>query len=197
MREDWIWIAPSVLIAYFQVKVIWGMLPDYNDKDTEVEGERGKKVFFLFFYLESFLKALAIIQWAIVMFPITSGIYLVNLRIIGYLLVIVGFIISVVALNQLGNNWTGMLGYRIKKNQVLVKNGIYKWIRHPIYLGMIMEITGYELIVNSWLVVPIFMLVFWYVKRHIKKEDNLLRQKYNNDFLNYKKKVKALVPFVF
>jgi len=197
MREDWMWIMPSVLIAYIQVKLIWGLLPEYDDKDTEIVGERWEKHFFLYFYLENFFKALAIIQLAIIILPITNGISLVYLRIVGYFLVIFGFVVSVVALNRLGNNWTGMMGYRIKKGQILVKDGIYSWVRHPIYLGLLLEVTGYELIVNSWLVVPIFVLVFLYIKRHIQKEDELLKQKYGKEFEEHRNKVVTLIPFVY
>lgn len=197
MREDWYWIAPSILIIYLQAKVIWGVLPRYNDVETEIVGKRSGNDIFIFFCIENFLKVLGIIQFGVVVLPIIDGVGLFYLRFLGYLFVIFGFVISVWGLNKLGNNWSGMMGYRIIKGQILVTGGIYKWIRHPIYLGLVMEIVGYQLIVNSWLVVPIFVLMFWYVNRHIKKEDKLLEDKYKDLFVKYRSVTKKLIPGIY
>lgn len=197
MREDWLWIVPSVVIAYLQVKVIWGRLPEYTDRETDVAGDRSNEYFLLYTYVENTIKLVMLIQWAVILFPITSGARLYCLGLVGYCLLIFGFIVSVIALKQLGSNWSGMAVYRIKKNQLLVKDGIYKWVRHPIYSGLLFEIVGYELIVNSWLVIPIFALAFWYISNHIVSEDDLLEKHYKSDFVDYKKRVKKLIPWIY
>jgi len=108
-----------------------------------------------------------------------------------------GFLIALISLKKLGSNWSGMTDFRIKKNQVLVKDGIYALVRHPIYLAVQLEILGYELVVNSWLVVPVMLVVFWYIGRHIGKEDLLLEKKFGDEFRKYRSRVSRILPWIY
>lgn len=197
MREDWLLIAPCVVLAFIQIKYIWGSLPESLEKDTEMSGKNKEKDYFYFFYLMYATEALFIIQWACTIFPIAGGITQNYLRLIGYGCVILGFIISLVALKKLGNNWSGMTDFRIKKKQVLVTDGIYGLVRHPIYLAVQLEILGYELVVNSWLVIPVMLAVFWYVRKHVGKEDLLLEKKFGDEFRKYKLKVSRILLWIY
>ncbi|MGC4054247.1 MAG: methyltransferase [Paludibaculum sp.] len=57
--------------------------------------------------------------------------------------------------------------------QELVAAGLYRYVRHPIYLGDILLVAGYELALNSWgvlLVVPLIGFVW----RKAAQEEALL-----------------------
>ena len=49
---------------------------------------------------------------------------------------VTGLTICIVARRALGNNWINAKDYQLCKNPQLVTNGVYTYIRHPIYLGV-------------------------------------------------------------
>ncbi len=83
----------------------------------------------------------------------------------------------------------------IKKNETLANTGIYKIVRHPLYLGSFMVSTGFCLMCND-LILWIYFLIFFpacYVSAVIL-EEKFLEQKFGNEFREYKKSVPAFIP---
>ncbi len=196
-RPDIIWILPSVGIAYYQIKYIWSIIPEAKKEDTEISG---KYTDFHWIHLRNARIGLYILLILQLFFPILSitniPIVITTLRIIGYAFVGLGFVISYTALQMLGNNWSGMEEYRIKKGQKLVTSGVYAHIRHPIYTAVLLEIIGFELIVNSWLWLYIGIIVCAFMFWHCKNEDTLLAKKFGGQFIQYKQRTKAFIPFI-
>jgi protein-S-isoprenylcysteine O-methyltransferase Ste14 len=79
---------------------------------------------------------------------------------------------------------------------VLITNGPYKYIRHPMYTAIVLGAAGLLTCYFSWLrlgmsVVLAIMLIiklFW--------EEKMLAEKFSG-YTNYKKKTRRLLPFVF
>src|SRR5688572_22141787 len=78
---------------------------------------------------------------------------------LGLLFVIIGISCSIKARKDLGTNWAHAAEYQIKKDHELVTSGIYTYIRHPIYSGMLFAFIGAELVVGSYLVVALLILL--------------------------------------
>src|SRR5260370_38982050 len=57
------------------------------------------------------------------------------LLVICVMVTILGLLFAVWARLALGANWSGMV--TIKTNHQLIRRGPYRWIRHPIYTGML------------------------------------------------------------
>lgn len=198
LREDFIYFIPAILIAVYQYKIKWGSLKSADESETEVEGEYDVLEKFKFDYLAMLAVFIFLLQLVFKILPITQNIYLdIFLKIVGYLLIAFGLFVSLRALKDLGSNWEGMVDYKIKKGQRLIQTGIYKYIRHPIYFAAFIEVIGYELIANSWLVVVFSMVIFWVIYKHILKEEKLLEFKFKEEFKNYKAKTKMFIPFIF
>lgn len=197
-REDIIWFIPVVIIALIQVKIIWGTLPSYNAHETDIPGSYSEIEILQISY---YIRVAYIIFFMQLVFPIltiTNDAFLVFLlRVSGYLFVLVGFWMSIIALKSLGENWSGMGYYRIKKGQKLVTTGIYHFVRHPIYTAAILESIGFELIVNSWLVMLVLIIGYWITSRHVIKEEKLLQLKFGKEFENYKVRTGCLFPKFF
>ena len=71
----------------------------------------------------------------------------------------------------------------------LVTNGIYKYVRHPQYIGFIMIVVGWLML---WLSVIMIVLAPVYIGLYIYqaiREDRYLMKNYGNEFINYKKNV--------
>ena len=113
---------------------------------------------------------------------------------IGLLLCVTGAFIACWARYKLGKNWS--LSIQKKENHELIKNGIYTIVRHPIYTGLLILFIGNTLIVGDYrgiLAVIIVFISFWF---KLIKEEKLLTETFGNQYLAYKKRTKALIPFV-
>lgn len=123
-------------------------------------------------------------------FPLTA-------QIAGFILVLIGIGISVVARINLGTNWTHAASYQIKQKHTLVTNGIYQYLRHPIYSGLLFAVTGAIIVAQSPLFPIIFlgMLAFGY--RAGKREEKILEKHFGKQYSTYKKRTKMLIPFVW
>ena len=51
-----------------------------------------------------------------------------------------GLAFAVWARRHIGSNWSGTV--TVKENHALVRTGPYRWVRHPIYTGLLTAILG-------------------------------------------------------
>jgi protein-S-isoprenylcysteine O-methyltransferase Ste14 len=127
------------------------------------------------------------------LFAFAGSGYAVNfwLSLSAFLLTFGGIIICGVSLLQLGSNLTPVP--TPKKNGQLVETGIYKYIRHPIYTGLILTVAGiavYNLSYPRMIITAIILFFFLYKSRY---EESLLIEKYPG-YTEYMKKTGRLFP---
>jgi protein-S-isoprenylcysteine O-methyltransferase Ste14 len=114
--------------------------------------------------------------------------------VIGAAVCLFGLFVTLWARWTLAGNWSSDVTF--KQNHQLVKSGPYRFVRHPIYTGLLVMFLGTALEVGSvhcWLAVPLVTSGFW-IK--LKQEEALLLRHFPNEYPAYRKRVKALVPFV-
>ena len=95
----------------------------------------------------------------------------------------------------LGANWSGII--TIKEGHTLVRRGPYHFVRHPIYTGILIGLVGTALTrgtVHSILALPVCAFGFWL--KSVTEEQFMLQQ-FGQEYLNYQRKVRGLVPFWF
>ena len=98
------------------------------------------------------------------------------------------------ARRTLGDNWSSEVAF--KQGHELVKTGPYRFVRHPIYTGLLLMCLGTAVVVgqlHSWLGFPFSCAGFWF---KLKQEETLLLRHFPDDYPAYQKQVKALMPFV-
>ncbi|MCM8759939.1 MAG: isoprenylcysteine carboxylmethyltransferase family protein [Candidatus Omnitrophica bacterium] len=83
----------------------------------------------------------------------------------------------------------------IKKNEILTNTGIYKIVRHPLYLGSFLISLGFCLMCNHLLLWIYFLFFFpvCYIPTIIL-EEQFLENKFGDTFKTYKKSVHAFLP---
>ncbi|MFX1249543.1 MAG: methyltransferase family protein, partial [Promethearchaeota archaeon] len=86
----------------------------------------------------------------------------------------------------------------IEKDHKLVTKGPYHIIRHPIYVGSSFLFLGYTLSFSSLIcsIVILLILVLWLNKR-MTLEEKLLIEAFGDDYRNYMKHTKRLIPFIY
>lgn len=73
--------------------------------------------------------------------------------------------------------------------------GIYSIIRHPLYFGNYLMSLGIVLLPRSITLTVIFTLIFWlYYERIMYAEEDFLRHKFGQDFLNWSARVPTFLP---
>lgn len=105
---------------------------------------------------------------------------------LGLIASIIGFAIILLALLQLNKNLSPFP--TPKNNSVLIQNGLYKYVRHPIYSGIILLFLGFGFYNDSLfkLLISLLLTVLFYFKTNY--EEKRLLQKFPN-YAQYKMKV--------
>lgn len=96
-------------------------------------------------------------------------------------------------ISWLGKYWSHYI--EIKKEHRLIKEGPYKYMRHPHLLCLLVEMTGLALIPNSYYSLLLIWTVYFpitYWRIHL--EEKALIEKFGKEYLEYKNKVYALLP---
>ena len=119
------------------------------------------------------------------------------IQIIGFILVILGCLEAILGRNALGKNWTECYDYHIKNKHRLIVNGPYKYVRHPIYGGFTIAITGAFLVAKTYLFLPIFLLILLLMTRFAKREEKLLKGYFDKKYVDYMQKTKMFIPFIY
>ena len=118
------------------------------------------------------------------------------INIFGYLLMLAGLIIRIVAANTLGRFYMRTL--RKTENHEIISNGIYRIIRHPGYLGIIILFIGASITINNIISVTLigFLILITYLYR-IYIEEKMLINIFGEKYKIYMNKTKRLIPFIF
>ncbi|MDD5006106.1 MAG: isoprenylcysteine carboxylmethyltransferase family protein [Candidatus Omnitrophica bacterium] len=85
-------------------------------------------------------------------------------------------------------------GYAIKMEK-LTTSGPYAFVRHPLYLGTMFVIAGFIIMLKIYLVGVMFIILMAIIyRRTIKKEEDMLEKKFGELYINYKRKIAAMIP---
>ena len=113
----------------------------------------------------------------------------------GIALAAAGVAFAVWARLTLGGNWSGTVA--LKEGHTLVQRGPYRWVRHPIYTGLLLAALGTAVVsgsLHSMLALPVILFGFWL---KIATEENLMVQTFGAEYVEYMQRVKALAPLLF
>ncbi|MEM9279481.1 MAG: isoprenylcysteine carboxylmethyltransferase family protein [Pseudomonadota bacterium] len=84
--------------------------------------------------------------------------------------------------------------YTPDKSETLVTNGIYKYTRNPMYVGMVIFLTAFGLWIGNWMFLPLTGLFIWYItKFQIVPEEEVLQEKFGDDYSEYRHKVRRWI----
>ena len=100
------------------------------------------------------------------------------------------------ASRSLGKQWG--LAARLVKEHNLVTDGPYRWVRNPIYAGMLGLLLATGLALSRWEVLLGAALVFVVgTIIRIRSEERLLQQAFGPKFEEYARRVPALIPGIY
>ena len=114
---------------------------------------------------------------------------------VGNVTVLIGLIIALWARTVLGGNWSASVTFR--DNHELIERGPYRFVRHPIYTGVLLMFCGTAIVIGrgiAFLALLILFLIYWL---RLRQEEALLTRHFPEAYRRYKSRTKALIPFVW
>jgi protein-S-isoprenylcysteine O-methyltransferase Ste14 len=121
------------------------------------------------------------------------SIHTLALGIVGAALVACGLLFAVWARLYLGSNWGMPTSQRVEPE--LVTSGPYRFVRHPIYSGLILALIGTALATSLYgLILVVAATAYFYWSATV--EERNLTQAFPSDYPAYERRTKKLIPFL-
>jgi protein-S-isoprenylcysteine O-methyltransferase Ste14 len=114
----------------------------------------------------------------------------------GLALAVIGLIIRVYSILTLNKQFTYTVT-RIEDHE-LIDSGLYKWIRHPGYLGQLIIFLGISATLSNWISILLMIIpvLSGYLNR-IGVEEKFMERQMGQKYLDYKGRTKRLIPGVY
>lgn len=118
---------------------------------------------------------------------------------IGYWGMYINYICAIIALFLILNGWRNIYKRYWSKEEgtrSLVKSGVYRYIRHPQYTGLLLLSFG---MIAEWATIPLIIMypvmIGMYV-RLAKKEEKDMLEEFGNQYREYMKDTKMFIPYI-
>lgn len=143
-----------------------------------------------FFLIGAYLENTLLISQ---IFPIWDNIIISYL---GFVFYLIGAILTLISRAQLGRFGTAELS--TEEDHQLFTQGVYKYIRNPMYSGGLIATIGFCLIFRCIITfIIMFIYTFLIYRMRIIEEERILLAKFGQKFEEYKRKTKRLLPFLY
>lgn len=124
-------------------------------------------------------------------FPIVQGTWMMY---VGEAFILIGIIVRFIIIRSLGKYFT--VDVTIKEDHKIKKEGFYKYLRHPSYAFSLLTSLGLGLYLNNWLALILaFAPPFLAFAYRIKIEEQALVEQFGDEYIEYRKTTKKLIPF--
>jgi protein-S-isoprenylcysteine O-methyltransferase Ste14 len=109
-------------------------------------------------------------------------------------LCILGLAFALWARVTLGRNWSGVV--TLKEGHELVERGPYRFVRHPIYTGILIMFFATALLQSHMAGFVGVLLIFASFWIKLECEERLMLQQFPERYAVYQRRVKRIIPFV-
>lgn len=185
---------PKFLTIVFFFYLLFFTQPTFKAKDIQGNAETDK--FSMLFITLGVIIIISgsLIDWGY--FQENKNLFWDTYTIAGLILLVFGSTIRIWAIYFLGKYFTNAVQFDAKHE--LIKSGPYRLIRHPSYLGAYLAIIGSALFLNSILLFLIgSVLMFAIYSYRISVEEIGLIQQFEDEYAEYQKNSKKLLPFLY
>ncbi|APG03858.1 isoprenylcysteine carboxyl methyltransferase [Luteibacter rhizovicinus DSM 16549] len=111
---------------------------------------------------------------------------------IAFVLVVTGVALAIWSRVLLGRNWSSVV--QIKHDHVLIEAGPYRYVRHPIYTGILLAFIGTAVKVGDVRGIFAVLIVFASFWRKLRMEERMLGETFGEAYSAYKRRTRALIP---
>ena len=153
-------------------------------------------------------KSSQIIIWVVIAISVSAGIFIraqhfgtiragsMLFPMVGILLIVCGMVLRWVAIFSLKRQFT--VDVAITDQHRLVTEGIYRYLRHPMYSGILLSFLGLSLSLSNYLSLIVIVVPIAAVFLHrIRIEERLLLDNFGAAYQTYCASTKRLIPLVY
>ena len=98
--------------------------------------------------------------------------------------------------SDLGRYWSVTL--EVRENHRLITEGIYRYVRHPMYAALFLYSIGQALVVPNWVAGPSYFVTFGILfALRIGAEERMMLEAFGDEYAAYKARTKRLVPAIW
>jgi len=113
-------------------------------------------------------------------------------RYLGAVPVMAGLLISIWASNSFDKAGTTVKPF--EKSTFLVTTGVYRFSRHPMYLGMVLLLLGLAVLLGTIIPVPVVLVFFWLMHtKFVNIEEKAMEETFGDEYLEYKRRVRCWI----
>jgi protein-S-isoprenylcysteine O-methyltransferase Ste14 len=116
------------------------------------------------------------------------------MRSLGIVLLILGAVCGLAGAKALGRNLTPFP--QPSSGTQLVRHGVYRWIRHPLYTAVISTALGWALLRQSGLAILPALLLIPFFDAKSRVEERALRQLFP-DYSAYTRSSRRFIPWIY
>ena len=116
-------------------------------------------------------------------------------RWLGVVLFVAGGVLRIWPVFILGNQFSGLVA--IQPGHRLETDGVYGVVRHPSYLGVLVNLLGWALVFRSGVGVLLTALTLLPLLARIRSEETLLRAQFGREYDDYCARTARLIPGLY
>lgn len=118
-----------------------------------------------------------------------------GLRWVGLVLLADGAALRIWPMIVLGRRFSSVVA--VQEGHRLQTTGLYGFVRHPSYLGIVLMDLGFALIFRSLLALLVLPVVFHMFKRRMDEEESLLGREFGAEYEAYRERTARLLPGLY
>ena len=111
-----------------------------------------------------------------------------KLKFAGLILLFVSFLWTTIGQYQMSGSWR--IGIDYEETTKLVSNGLFKYSRNPIFLGVLISYLGTFLIIPNILSFSIMLVTFVTIQTQVRLEEEYLESVQGKEYIEYKSQVR-------
>lgn len=114
-------------------------------------------------------------------------------RIVGVMCLAIGLWLFYRSHADLGTNWSITL--EVREQHRLITQGVYRRIRHPMYLALALYAAGQALVIPNWVAGPANLVAFAILfALRVRAEERMMFEGFGDEYAAYSARTKRLVP---
>ena len=115
-------------------------------------------------------------------------------RWIVYSLGSIGVILGILGVVQFSVSKTTVNSHKPENSSSVVKNGVYKYTRNPMYFGLLIVLIACAMYFGSGYSFLMILIFIWYMNTYqIKPEEEILIQLFGDEYKEYQQKVRRWI----
>jgi protein-S-isoprenylcysteine O-methyltransferase len=177
------------VLIFFAISEIALILFKRTKRTSSAIGDKGS-LRLLWFTIGASIGVAVVLQWhPTAVFPISRS----AVEVIALCLLSGGLIIRWVSIVSLGKMFT--VDVAIQEDHRLIQAGMYKFVRHPSYTGLLIEFLGLSVYFGTWICLAVVMVpIIGALLYRIHCEERLLAEEFGEVYQNYRARTKAIIP---